>query len=310
MRFFFIIFLIFSTNSLAEIIEISSGIKIKIPNNKTYIEYNVADETINNQLDYRFTDKEISISNFVNKIEGRSGDEIGIHINSQKFFDFLKKEKDDFEILENDMIFDKVLTSCADEHNTTKGNEIWTCGVRKLAIILEDTSHYSVIYNTNEDIRHKKLFSLSDDEIATLSSKEIKKIRKSYKPKINFKSKGKHIKWRGTQLIKITGTGDFYIEEMLQVKRKEGKYTTEKTFISFTIPYNNRKFLIMSECVEEFCEGIKERMAKIIEPTFKINPSGITTYDFQKKQDMIELLERVKGGYKILRIARLLMFLV
>ena len=55
---------------------------------------------------------------------------------------------------------------------------------------------------------------MSDDDIAKLSSKEIKNIRKIYAPKIKFKSKSKAIKWSGSQKIKITGTGDFYIEEM------------------------------------------------------------------------------------------------
>jgi hypothetical protein len=51
-------------------------------------------------------------------------------------------------------------------------------------------------------------------------------------------------------------------------------------------------------------------MAAIIDPTFSINPNGIKTYDFQNKQDMIDLISKVKYGYRIFRIARLLMFLV
>ena len=47
-------------------------------------------------------------------------------------------------------------------------------------------------------------------------------------------------------------------------------------------------------------------MNAIIKPTFSINPNGIKTYDFQKKQDMLDLIQNVRNGYRIFRIASLL----
>ena len=55
---------------------------------------------------------------------------------------------------------------------------------------------------------------------------------------------------------------------------------------------------------------IRQKMSEIIDPTFSVNPNGIKTYDFQKKQDMIDLITKVKNGYRIFKIAKLLMFLV
>ena len=89
---------------------------------------------------------------------------------------------------------------------------------------------------------------------------------------------------------------------------REGVFRS--TYVSFNIPYKNRRFVIYAECTDEYCVDIRKKMAEIIDPTFSINPNGITTYDFQKKQDMIDLITKVKNGYRILRVARLLMFLV
>ena len=47
-------------------------------------------------------------------------------------------------------------------------------------------------------------------------------------------------------------------------------------------------------------------MYEIINPTFSINVEGIKTYDFQKKQDMLDLLQNVRNGYRIFRIASLM----
>ena len=55
---------------------------------------------------------------------------------------------------------------------------------------------------------------------------------------------------------------------------------------------------------------IRQKMSEIIDPTFSVNPNGIKTYDFQKKQDMLDLITKVKNGYRIFKIAKLLMFLV
>ena len=205
-------------------------------------------------------------------------------------------------------MLDDAIFLCAKKLKKLKKSKKFSQCINKEIKIANDYPYYfNVWLNKNEDREFKKLFSLTDDQIANLSSQEIKKINKKYSPKLKFKSKSKSFKYSGSQSIKITGTGDFYIEEMLNVIR-EGVFRS--TYVSFNIPYKNRRFVIYAECIDEYCVDIRKKMSEIIDPTFSINPNGIKTYDFQKKQDMIDLITKVKNGYRIFRIARLLMFLV
>jgi hypothetical protein len=302
-----IILIIFSNIASAEIVLLGDFVKIKIPENKTYTEYNKLEHMKENMSDANFTDKEIN--RFLNSAinAGSSGDEIAIHINSEKFFKTEENSKDDFGILENEAMLDDALFSCAKKiGNLKKSKKLNKCLEKELRIINESTYYFNVWVNENEDKEFKELFNLTDDQVANLSSREIKKINKKYSPKFKFKSKSKKIKYSGSQNIKITGTGDFYIEEMLNVTR----YGLKSTYVSFNIPYKNRRFVIFADCIDEFCIDIRKKMSEIIKPTFSINPNGIKTYDFQKKQDMIDLITNVKNGYRIFRIAKLLMFLV
>ena len=307
MRYFLII-LLFCTNIYAEIVEISENVRIKIPENKTYVKYNQLEHSLRNMGDAKFNDNEINIFLLSSKIAGSSGEEIAVHISSKKFFKYQENFKDDFGILENEAMLDDAIFLCAKKLKKLKKSKKFSQCINKEIKIANDYPYYfNVWLNKNEDREFKKLFSLTDDQIANLSSQEIKKINKKYSPKLKFKSKSKSFKYSGSQSIKITGTGDFYIEEMLNVIR-EGVFRS--TYVSFNIPYKNRRFVIYAECIDEYCVDIRKKMSEIIDPTFSINPNGIKTYDFQKKQDMIDLITKVKNGYRIFRIARLLMFLV
>ena len=51
-------------------------------------------------------------------------------------------------------------------------------------------------------------------------------------------------------------------------------------------------------------------MQKIIEPIFKIDVSGVTTYDYRKKEDMIRLINNVRNGYRIYKFIKLAVFLL
>ena len=306
MRYFFLI-LIFCTNISAEIVEIYNDVKIKIPENKTYVKYDKLEHMLKNMVDANFNDKEINRFLLSSKVAGSSGEEIAVHISSEKFFKYEENSKDDFGILENEALIDDAIFICAEKlGNLKKGKKFNNCANKELRIINEYPYFFNVWINENEDKEFKELFSLTDDQIASLSSREIKKINKKYSPKLKFKSKSKEIKYSGSQNIKISGTGDFYIEEMLSVNR----YGLKSTYVSFNIPYKNRRFVIFADCIDEYCIDIRKKMSDIIKPTFSINPNGIKTYDFQKKQDMIDLITKVKNGYRIFRVAKLLMFLV
>ena len=51
-------------------------------------------------------------------------------------------------------------------------------------------------------------------------------------------------------------------------------------------------------------------MIEIIEPTFKIETQNITTYDIDNKEEMLMLVGKVRNGYKIFKIAKLLLILL
>jgi len=167
----------------------------------------------------------------------------------------------------------------------------------------DDFEYFYSHIGENISTKLKQLNGMSDDQLATLSKKDIKKIRKLNSSKINYKYKKRYFKEKGIRNIKITGDGFFYVESISSISYKGGFNYTET---SWAIPYNDREFIIKSNCYKEYCENTKERMYEIIEPTFSINPNGIKTYDFQKKQDMIDLIQNVKNGYRIFRIASLL----
>lgn len=193
-----------------------------------------------------------------------------------------------------------IFTKCSDKKTKKKQRE---CVLRS---ILEFDDNFEYFYShigDNPSVKLELLNTMSDDQLASLTKKEIKKIRKITSSKINYKYKKRYFKEKGIRNIKITENGFFYIESISSIKYKGGLNYTET---SWAIPYNNREFLIKSNCYKEYCQNTKQRMYEIINPTFSINIEGIKTYDFQKKQDMLDLLQNVRNGYRIFRIASLM----
>lgn len=296
-----LIYISISSNLLAEIIEISPGVKIKIPTNKTFYTSDPLEDLKNNMIARKYTEKEMIYSLNEVKRMGFSGKEVGYSIvtNTAKKNRLRKKdefEKDIYELELESFIF----TKCSDKKTKKKQRE---CVLRS---ILEFDDNFEYFYShigDNPSVKLELLNTMSDDQLASLTKKEIKKIRKITSSKINYKYKKRYFKEKGIRNIKITENGFFYIESISSIKYKGGLNYTET---SWAIPYNNREFLIKSNCYKEYCQNTKQRMYEIINPTFSINIEGIKTYDFQKKQDMLDLLQNVRNGYRIFRIASLM----
>ena len=302
-RYLLIIFLIFCNSASAEIIEIEPSIKIKVPENDKFFTTNVLEDFKKNMITRKLTTKEINHSLKEIYKMGFSGNEIGYSIVSEtKYKNKLIREKgDEFENIELDTELDSLVINNCSNKKTKKS--LRECILRAILEFDDYTEYFYIHIAGNESKRLKQLNGMSDDELASLSKKEIKRIRKIHTSKINYKYKKRYFKEKGIRNIKITGDGFFYIESISSISYKNGANYTET---SWAIPYNNREFLIKSNCYKEYCENTKERMYEIIKPTFSINPNGIKTYDFQKKQDMLDLIQNVRNGYRIFRIASLL----
>jgi hypothetical protein len=298
---YLIITLIFCNSVFAEIIEIDKGVKIKIPENKKFFITNISEDYKKNMISRKLTSKEIKYSLKELKKSGYSGNEKGYSIISQTKHKNKLRQEDELEVLEYDLELQNLIVSNCSNKKTKKTRR--ECILRS---ILEFDDYFEYFYShigENESQKLKQLNGMSDDQLASLSKKEIKRIRKSNSAKINYKYKKRYFKEKGIRNIKITGDGFFYIESISSISYKNGANYTET---SWAIPYNNREFIVKSNCYKEYCKNTKERMYEIIKPTFSINPNGIKTYDFQKKQDMLDLIQNVKNGYRIFRIASLL----
>jgi hypothetical protein len=295
---YLIIILIFCSSVFAEIIEIDPGVKIKIPEGKTFFTSSPLEDHKNNMIFRKFTTEETKDSLLRATIQGFSGNELGYSIVSIKYNKNRLRQEDEFErdeyIIELKRYIKKM---CFKKKNKKE------CILRSMLVFDDYTEKFYSTITENESQNLKQLNGMSDDQLATLSKKDIKRIRKINSSKINYKYKNKYFKEKGIRNIKITGDGFFYIESISSIKYKDfGNHSQT----SWSIPYKNREFLITSDCYKEYCKNTKERMYEIIEPTFSINPNGIKTYDFQKKQDMLDLIQNVRNGYRIFRIASLL----
>ena len=297
---YILLFLLITTNHLfSEIISIEKNLKIKIPNNKVFYTSNILEDLKENMESRKFTEKEKNYSLKQLKPHGFTGKELGYNITSDEQNRNRLREKDEFE--KDEYLFelkDFVDSKCPGSKIKKK-----ECVLRSILEFNDYFEYFYVHVGSNESVRLKELNNMSDDKLASLSNKEIKRIRKLNSSKINYKYKKRYFKEKGIRNIKITGDGFFYIESISSIKIKNGASYTET---SWSIPFNNKEFLIKSNCYKEFCKNTKERMYEIIKPTFSINPNGIKTYDFQKKQDMIDLIQNVRNGYRIFRIASLL----
>ena len=296
-----LIYISISSNSFAEIIEISSGVKIKIPANKTFYTSDPLVDLKNNMIARKFTDKEMKYSLKEVKRMGFSGKELGYSIVTKTAKKNRLRKNDEFEKLEYDVDQqDFVFSKCSDKKTKKSQKE---CIIRSLLEFDDNFEYFYTHIGDNVSQKLQLLNGMSDDQLASLTKKEIKKIRKISSSKINYKYKKRYFKEKGIRNIKITPDGFFYIESISSIKHKNGYNYTET---SWAIPYDNREFLIKSNCYKEYCQNTKQRMYEIIEPTFSINLDGIKTYDFQKKQDMLDLIQNVRNGYRIFRIASLM----
>ena len=112
-----LIYLSISSNLFAEIIEISPGVKIKIPANKTFYISDPLEDLRNNMIARKLTEKEITFSLKEIKTMGFSGKEVGYSIvtNTAKKNRLRKKddfEKDIYELELENFIF----TKCSDKN--------------------------------------------------------------------------------------------------------------------------------------------------------------------------------------------------
>ena len=297
----FVIYIFISSNLFAEIIEISSGVKIKIPSNKTYYTSNPLEDLRNSMISRKFTEKEIISSLNEVKRMGISGNEKGYSIVTKTAYKNRLRKNDEFEKLEYDVEQqDFVFNKCSDK-KTNKSKK--DCIIRSILEFDDNFEYFYTHIGDNVSQKLQLLNGMSDDQLASLTKKEIKKIRKISSSKINYKYKKRYFKEKGIRNIKITPDGFFYIESISSIQHKNGYNYTET---SWAIPFENREFLIKSNCYKEYCENTKQRMYEIIKPTFLINLDGIKTYDFQKKQDMLDLIQNVRNGYRIFRIASLM----
>ena len=101
-----LIYISISSNLLAEIIEISPGVKIKIPTNKTFYTSNPLEDLKNNMIARKYTEKEMIYSLKEVKRMGFSGKEVGYSIVTNGGFDITptlikkrsqEKKKKDFK---------------------------------------------------------------------------------------------------------------------------------------------------------------------------------------------------------------------
>ena len=204
-----LIYISISSNLLAEIIEISPGVKIKIPTNKTFYTSDPLEDLKNNMIARKYTEKEMIYSLNEVKRMGFSGKEVGYSIvtNTAKKNRLRKKdefEKDIYELELESFIF----TKCSDKKTKKKQREC------VLSSILEFDDNFEYFYShigDNPSVKLELLNTMSDDQLASLTKKEIKKIRKITSSKINYKYKKRYFKEKGIRNIKITENGFFYI---------------------------------------------------------------------------------------------------
>jgi len=306
MRYLLItLFLFLFTNCYAEQYKLENNFIINLPNNTIVIKEPVFDAVERAFKTRRYTEKEKKIAFKMHLESGETKDDIIYSLSTKEEDLFYKKDQDPFGKAENDIFLLGLINECEKLFKINK--KITSCAMQKLQDYFKsDGVNYFFILFINNDPKYEKLFNMSDDELSNLSKKSIKNIRNKFASNINWKSKNKYFKEKGIRNIKITGTGDFYIETIST--ETTGKW--KETNIRLILPYNNRRFIINATCRDEKCKNVKNKIAKILEPTFKINPNGVKVYDFNKKQDMLDLIQNVKNGYRIFRFAKLIFLIV
>ena len=100
-KIFTIFLLLFTSASLAEVIDIGHGFKINIPENMYYYKIKNWDRRTDNFEFYELTQEEINDFKLLAKYAGFDRNEDQIEITSKEDFDWWEREKDDFGREEN-----------------------------------------------------------------------------------------------------------------------------------------------------------------------------------------------------------------
>ena len=138
-----LIYLSISSNLLAGIIEISPGVKIKIPTNKTYYTSNPLEDMKKNMISRKLTEKEIISSLNEIKRMGISGNEKGYSIVTKTAYKNRLRKNDEFEKLEYDVEQqDFVFSKCSDKKTKKSKKE---CIIRSL-LEFDDNFEYFYYY--------------------------------------------------------------------------------------------------------------------------------------------------------------------
>ena len=295
---------------MAEVIDIGHGFKINIPENMYYYKIKAWDRMTEDFEFYELTQEEINDFELLAKYRGYDRNEDQIEITSKEDFDWWEREKDDFGREENfgylGEIIDKHCSKKKLGENASSG-KLMRCIGEQVKIRNNATVTFSVVLGNLESPKLKRLNSLSDSELSALGKKEIKNIKKEHASKIKFKSESKRLKEKGVRHIKITSDAQFYILNRSVVTGPSGLKTIHT---SMNIPYGNRHFSIQAYCFKKYCKGVEEKMAKIIEPTISINTENAKAYNYYKVDQMIKLVKTVRKGYRIYKLAKLLIFLI
>jgi hypothetical protein len=296
---------------LAEVIDIGHGFKINIPDNMYHYKVESSDRMTGFIEFYELTQEEINDYKILAARAGYDGNEVLTEITSKEDFEWWEREKDDFGREENFGYLGEIIDEHCNKKKIGEDNvkrRLMRCIAENLKIRNNATVSFRIGMGNLESPELKRLNGLSDSELSSLGKKEIKSIRKEHASKIKFKSKSK--KWieKGVRHIKITNEAQFYVLARSQITSSlSGSKTILTTMV---IPYKNRRLSISAYCFKKYCKDIEKKMAKIIEPTISLNTENVKAYNYYKVNEMIKLVKTVKKGYRIYRVAKLLIFLI
>ena len=310
-RYLLIILISFSTHCFAESVSLSKDLKINMPEGYFFTKENMKEAYLRRYEALKFSNKEINEGWKLFNNQGFDLTENQYEIGSIKAKDFWDKEKTEDGRDKNTLLFLKIAQkNCYSK----KGKKLKKCAEYYLRDHLKDNVWFTIWYSNNKSKKLEILSTLTDDQIASLSKKEIKLIRKLSAADIKWKSKNKYFKQKGYRKVRIMPDTRFYIEQRSivtfpKIKKQDSFLWGETVTTAFIIPNGNRTLVIQSYCQRKSCEGIEDQMAKIIEPMFKIDPAT-ESYNFASKIERENLIKNVGNGHRIYRAVKVLMFII
>ena len=301
---FLVFFLFFINSALTESINLGHSAIINVPEGMGYYSYNAKKQFLENATRRSESKQKIKLMLDMITKSGWTDKDLNYEITSLKEIEFIEREKDLLSRAENDIAISKFVEEqgCNKKTNSAYKN----CVFLSYKLYVDAVQSFTVGLPGNEAETFKKLNNMSDKQIEELSDKEIKLLRKEYASKIKNRSDSGRFSEKGTRNIKITSDANFYVENRSIVKQ-DG---VEIVYVSYVLPFKNREFFIQGYCIKQYCEGIEEKMQEIIRPIFKIDTSGLTTYDFYKQEEMQKLISTVRNGYRIYSFAKYLLVLL